>query len=517
MDTIIARWEWRTFGGDLARARAILHAQGSTGVQVSDEVYLLSALGDANVKVRAGLLEIKRLDQINGDGLEQWRPVLKAGFPLPAATVTRVFEALGLSAPRRLQRTQYGLEELSADLLGAEPRLRELRVHKERTRYRMDGCACEITEVLAEGRRVATLAVESEDAGAVIALVRALGLGEVANQGYPRGLKALIGWPGLVAVPGAQAAGHRFAVIDLGTNSVKVHVAERDDTGHWRRVLDRSEVTRLGEGLAETGRIAPVAQERTLAAFSGMVEEARRLGAERVVAVGTMGMRSATNSESFIAAVRDACGITIEVIGGDEEARLAYLAVEESLGIPGGTLVVFDTGGGSTQVTLGRDGRILERFSLNLGAARLTERFGLAGPVSRPVLDQALAAIAGELGRLDGLPRPDALVGMGGAVTNLTAVSLALSPYDPDRIQGATLERAEVVRQIDRYAALQSADRQAIPGLQPGRAEVILAGALVVLTLMDKLGQGWVSVSDRGLRHGVLIERFRGAEWAPDP
>lgn len=119
MDTIIARWEWRTFGGDLVRARAILHAQGSTGVQVSDEVYLLSALGDANVKIRAGLLDIKRLDQTNGDGLEQWRPVLKAEFPLPAATVTRMFEALGLPVPR-LQRTQYGLEELSADLLGVD-------------------------------------------------------------------------------------------------------------------------------------------------------------------------------------------------------------------------------------------------------------------------------------------------------------------------------------------------------------------------------------------------------------
>ena len=242
-----------------------------------------------------------------------------------------------------------------------------------------------------------------------------------------------------------------------------------------------------------------------------MVADARRLGAEQVVAVGTMGMRSAANSNDFIAAVRDACGITIEVIGGDEEARLAYRAVQESLGIPGGSVVVFDTGGGSTQVTLGRDGRILERFSLNLGAARLTERFGLAGPVPQETLDAALAAIGGELGRLDAVARPDALVGMGGAVTNLTAVSLALSPYDPDRIQGATLTRTEVEGQIARYAALDAEGRRAIPGLQPGRAEVILAGALVVLTLMDKLGQDRLSVSDRGLRHGVLLERFRVA------
>lgn len=507
MSTIVPRWEWRTFGGDLTAASARLQASGTTGVQASDEVYLLSVLCDANVKIRAGLMDLKQLEQVDGDGLEQWRPVLKAEFPLPAETVTRVFEALGLSAPR-LQRPDYTLDQLTAELVQPEPRLRALGVHKTRYRYRMGGCGCELTHVVAEGRAVTTLAVESEDAAAVAQTVRDLGLQGIPNRSYSRGLKALIGMTGDAPDPTGESAGQRFAVIDLGTNSVKLHVAERDAAGQWTRVLDRSEVTRLGEGLAETGRIGPAAQQRTLDAIRGMVADARRLGVEQVVAVGTMGMRSAANSDDFIAAVRDGCGLTIEVIGGDEEARLAYLAVQQSLGIPGGSVVVFDTGGGSTQVTLGRDGRILERFSLNLGAARLTERFGLAGPATRETLDAALAAIGGELGRLDSVARPDALVGMGGAVTNLTAVSLRLSPYDPDRIQGATLTRTEVEGQIARYAALDAEGRRAIPGLQPGRAEVILAGALVVLTLMDKLSQDRLSVSDRGLRHGVLLERF---------
>ncbi|MGE5152748.1 MAG: hypothetical protein ACM3ST_01920 [Bdellovibrio bacteriovorus] len=501
LGAVIPRWEWRTFGGDLAEARSRLQALGSTGSQDSDEVYLVSALGDANVKIRAGLLDLKRLEQTNGDGLEQWRPVLKAELPIAAATVIQVFEALGLPAPQ-LQRTHYSLEQLSVELIRPEPRLRDLQVHKERMRYRMRECACEVTEVVAAGRWVTTLAVESEDAAAVAQTVRELGLWGRPNQSYPRGLKALIDWAG-------EGQGPRFAVIDLGTNSVKLHVGERNPAGHWTRVLDRSEVTRLGEGLAETGIISPAARARTLAAIRDMADEARGLGAEQVVAVGTMGMRNAANSDAFIREVQDACGLSIEVIGGDEEARLAFLAVQESLGIPGGSVVVFDTGGGSTQITLGRDGAILDRFSLNLGAARLTEDFGLAGPVPRETLAAARAAIAVELARLDSVERPDALVGMGGAVTNLTAVSLGLSAYDPDRIQGATLSRAEVERQIDRYAALDAAGRRAIPGLQPGRAEVILAGALVVITLMDKLGQEQLSVSDRGLRHGVLLERFR--------
>lgn len=507
MSTIQPRWEWRTFGGDLARAAARLRAQGTSGRELSDEVYLLSALSDGNVKIRAGLLDIKRLEQTNADGLELWHPVLKTDFPVTGETVASLFDALGVPPPG-LDRPAYTQDQLRDELIGVEPRLRALDVHKERARYRLGGCRCEVTEVVADGRAVTSLAVESEDASAVTAVVRELGLTGVPNQSYPEGLKALIGFPAGAAQPGADPAGRRFAVIDLGTNSVKLYVAERDAAGRWTPVLDRSEVTRLGEGLAETGEIAPAAQERTLAAIRGMVEEARDLGAERVLAVGTMGMRSAANSDAFVERVRGACGITVEVISGEDEARLAYLAVRESLGIPGGSVVVFDTGGGSTQVTLGRDGQILERFSLNLGAARLTERFGLAEAVSEETLSTARAAIAGELGRLDALPRPDALVGMGGAVTNLTSVSLALSPYDPDRIQGATLTRSEVETQIARYAALDAADRRAIPGLQPGRAEVILAGALVVLTLMDKLGQGGVSVSDRGLRHGVLIERF---------
>jgi exopolyphosphatase/guanosine-5'-triphosphate,3'-diphosphate pyrophosphatase len=508
VNTIIPRWEWRTFGGDLAQACARLQAQGSTDVESSDEVYFLSTLADANVKIRAGLLEIKQLEQTNAEGLQQWRPVLKTELPVPVEIVALVFTGLGVPLPR-LERCDYGLEELREYLIRPDPRLRALEVRKERTRYRMGACACEVTKLAAEGHRLTTLAVESEDPLAVSATVRSLGLGAFPNRSYPQGLKALLGMSEGVPESGLRPRGRRFAVIDLGTNSVKLHVAERDSTGVWSPVLDRSEVTRLGEGLADTGRIAPEAQVRTLAAVQGMVEEARGLGAERVVAVGTMGMRSAANSDEFVAQVQAQCGVAIEVISGEEEARLAYLAVRESLGIPGGSVVVFDTGGGSTQVTLGSDGRILDRFSLNLGAARLTERFGLDGPVSQETLGAARRAIAGELGRLDDLPRPQHLVGMGGAVTNLTSVSQGLTPYDPRRIQGATLTRSEVEGQIARYAALDAEGRGEIPGLQPGRAKVILAGSLVVVTLMEKLAQDRILVSDRGLRHGVLLERFR--------
>ena len=299
-----------------------------------------------------------------------------------------------------------------------------------------------------------------------------------------------------------------FAVIDVGTNSVKFHIGERHDDGSWSTVTDRAEVSRLGEGIAETGDIAPAAIERTVEAIAGMAEESRRHDVAGLAAVGTMGMRSAGNSEAFIAAVRERCGVTIEVIPGAEEGRLAYLAVKAGLGLPAGSLVVLDTGGGSTQFTFGRGDAVDEQFSLDIGAVRLTAQYGLGAPLSREQLDDALAAIAGEFSRLDGATPPDALVGMGGAITNMTAIMLRLEEYDPDAVQGAVLSREEVDRQIELLRSRDVDARREIVGLQPKRADVILAGVCVVRTVMGKLEQDSLTVSDRGLRHGVLLERF---------
>jgi exopolyphosphatase/guanosine-5'-triphosphate,3'-diphosphate pyrophosphatase len=351
--------------------------------------------------------------------------------------------------------------------------------------------------VEADGRETRTIAVESEDAAAVVAAIRGLGLDGRVNTSYPRGLAALV-----------DGRPRRHAVIDVGTNSVKFHIGERDAAGRWRAVVDRAEMTRLGEGLGDHGAIAAEPLERTVAAIAGMVEEARHHQVQATAAVGTAGLRIASNRDQVVAAIQARTGITVEVIPGEEEGRLAYLAVRAGLGAPEGSLVVFDTGGGSSQFTFGRGPQVEERFSVNVGAVRYTERFGLDGVVAPEVLGDALAAIAADLSRLDGRSRPDALVAMGGAVTNMTAVKLALATYDPDLVQGATLDRAEIDRQIELYRTRDAERRRQIVGLQPKRAEVILAGACIVRTVMDKLGQQALTVSDRGLRHGLLLDRF---------
>jgi exopolyphosphatase/guanosine-5'-triphosphate,3'-diphosphate pyrophosphatase len=493
--TVTPRWEWRTFGESFGAAEELIGASPPTDDSESDEVYLLSARGE-NVKVRDGLMDIKVLRQVDRHGLERWEPVMKAALPLDAASLPRVFEALREPLPT-LSHVTYSLDRILSELVRPSAGVRALAVHKRRVRHRFDGCLCELSEIAAADRRSRTLAVEAEDPEAVLSLVTRLGLRDRVNTNVLRGLAALV-----------DDERRRVAVIDVGTNSVKFHLAEQSDDGTWCRLVDRSEVTRLGEGLAASGAISRSAMERTATAIAAMADEAKRQHASAIAAVGTAGLRSAGNRDDVVAAIDDASGVLVEPISGEEESRLAYLAVRAEIPLPDAALVVFDTGGGSSQFTFGCGSDVAERFSVEVGAVRYTERFGLDGAVSRDVLQAALDAIGHDLRVLDGRARPDLLVGMGGAVTNITAVELALDPYDPDAVQGATVERAAVDRQIELYRSREADGRRAIVGLQPKRAEVILAGACIVRTVMEKLQQDRFVVSDRGLRHGLLVERF---------
>lgn len=491
--TVVARWEWRIFGDGFGAAERRLTNATPGRIEDSDEVYVVALGSDASVKLRDGRVDAKRLLRVDRDGLEQWTPVLKATFPLTPPDVATVLELLGASPVARAMTTQ---EDFLA-LVEAHPDLTAVPVHKHREHYTFAGCMAESSELRTAAGAIRTLAVEAPDPGRVSAAVGALGLDGRPVVSVPRALKALIGF-------GAS----RAAVIDIGTNSVKFHVGQRASDGHWETIVDRAELTRLGEGLAEAGALTPTAIERTAAALTAMAEEARRLGASRIAAVGTAGLRIAPNADDFVEHMRDRAGVTIEILPGEEEARLAYLAALADLDIRGEVLGVFDTGGGSTQVTFSRGARVYERFSVNVGAVRLTERYGLHTRITGQALGVALRTIEEELSLLRERPAPDAVVGMGGAVTNLAAVAHGLEAYDPAVIHGTVLTRAEVERQIELYRVRSAQARERIVGLQPARAEVILAGACVVRTVLMLLDAEQLTVSDRGLRHGVIAERF---------
>jgi exopolyphosphatase / guanosine-5'-triphosphate,3'-diphosphate pyrophosphatase len=502
---IVPRWEWRVFGSIPDAAERRFASLATERVEDTDETYLLSRTSDASVKVRGGRMDVKRLERVDRHGLELWMPVMKATFPLSAAAVGAVLEALGAPAPAPpLERPEYTFEQLLAEGVDPSPGLLAIGVHKHREHYTLGGCMAELSELRTPAAGATrTIAIESEDAERVAAAVREIGAAERPVVCVARGLKTLVGF-------GAQ----RCAIIDVGTNSVKFHVGERGADGELRTLVDRAEVTRLGEGLDETGRLGRTPIERTVAAIAGMVDEARAIGAGTIAAVGTAGLRTAPNAAELIGAAEARTGVRVEVISGEEEARLAYLAAKTGLGpdLATGATVVFDSGGGSSQFTFGRGDRVEERFSVNVGAVRITERYGLDGVVSGAALATACAGIAAELRALAGRRRPDAIVGMGGAVTNLAAVEHGLATYDPDVVQGSVLDRHAIDRQIALYAGRTAGARREIVGLQRNRAEVILAGACIVRTVLTLLGRDALTVSDRGLRHGLVAERLR----APD-
>jgi exopolyphosphatase/guanosine-5'-triphosphate,3'-diphosphate pyrophosphatase len=191
MDTIVPRWEWRTFAASFGDADQRFRELPPGKVHESDELYLLSPNCDANVKIRDGLMDIKTLEQVDAHGLEQWRPVMKAAFPLPAAEVAMVCVALHV-APLP-PRDAYALEAMQAELAQPSRGVRAVPIHKQRQRYTVGGCSAEMTELVADGRAMRTVAIEFEDPARVWAAVREMGLERFENLSYPRGLKRLLG------------------------------------------------------------------------------------------------------------------------------------------------------------------------------------------------------------------------------------------------------------------------------------------------------------------------------------
>ena len=191
MENISSRWEWRTFGDGFGGAEERLEALTPDRLRESDEIYILSAVSNDNTKIRDMLMDIKTLQQVNQDGLEQWMPVMKGSFPLPVEEIARVFGAFRV-APQPFRRDAYTLEQLIGELVKVSRHLRAVDVRKKRTGYLINGCIAEVAEVTVEGTTTRTVAIEAEDPVKVIATVRQLGLGRFSNTNYVRELKSLV-------------------------------------------------------------------------------------------------------------------------------------------------------------------------------------------------------------------------------------------------------------------------------------------------------------------------------------
>ncbi len=303
----------------------------------------------------------------------------------------------------------------------------------------------------------------------------------------------------------------RVAAIDIGTNTIRLLVGEADGRGGYRPIFAAQEITRLGQGLLPERMLQPEPMRRSLAVLARYRAAAAEHGIAAMAAVGTSALREAGNREAFLARARREAGLEIAVVSGEEEARLTLLGVRAALASPPRRLLMLDIGGGSTELLLADGPDVLAAVSTGLGAVTLTERHLAHDPPQAAELAAVRQSAAERIARarneaLRGLASGDAFVGTAGTVTTLAAVDLALTAYDPARITGHRLTRDGVARLLDRLASLPLARRRRVSGLEPARADVIVAGAAVCLAALDVLGFPALTVSDGGLREGILLD-----------
>ena len=302
----------------------------------------------------------------------------------------------------------------------------------------------------------------------------------------------------------AEAQHDLVGAIDIGTNSVLLLIARRGAEG-LEPVLERATITRLGEGVDQRRELAPAAARRTLECLEGYAAELRRLGVRRAAAVGTSAMRDARGGDEFRGRAREVLGFEPRVISGEEEARLTFAGSLSGLpGSDGDPAIVFDIGGGSTELVRGRRGSssVEAAISLDIGSVRLTERHVRADPPGA----EELAAIDADIRTaLETAPAPTGacLVGVAGTVTTLAAIAAEVDPYDASRIHGMRLSVPRLEEVAERLASLPLSERVKLPGLSPKRADVIVAGARIALAVARASGQGSLLVSDRGVRWGL--------------
>ncbi|WP_236243563.1 Ppx/GppA phosphatase family protein [Streptomyces sp. CC228A] len=299
----------------------------------------------------------------------------------------------------------------------------------------------------------------------------------------------------------------RVAAVDCGTNSIRLLVADVDPETDEVVDLDRRmTIVRLGQGVDRTGRLAPEALERTFAAcreYAAVIEE---LGAQKLRFVATSASRDAENRDDFVRGVRDILGVEPEVVTGDQEADFSFTGATKELDGTD-TYLVVDIGGGSTEFVVGTEHARAAR-SVDIGCVRLTERHVRTDPPSR---DEVAAISADVRAALDlaeqtvPLREADTLVGLAGSVTTVAAVALGLEAYDSSVIHGSRISAEQVAEVTDRLLAMTHDERAAIPVIHPGRVDVIIAGALVLREVMERVGAREVVVSEHDILDGIAL------------
>ncbi len=311
-----------------------------------------------------------------------------------------------------------------------------------------------------------------------------------------------------------------LAGIDIGTNTLRLLIAEiGEDTFHER--YSDTTITRLGQDLERTGELTIEAMERSIPVFAAYAGKVREHSAVKLAAVGTSALRKAGNQEAFLRGVRETAGIDITVISGAEEARLTLLGVDRALRRKGGDVLesalVMDIGGGSSEVIRTRPDAAPVEMSIPIGAVYLTERFMRHDPPTSEDMALLRQAVRDKIRSLDNadpethaeMSLPRLCAGTAGTITTLAAMDQEMNVYDPEKINGSTLGRASLDRIVEQLTTSTLAERRSIPGLETGREDIILAGAVVAQEIMGRYEYHEMLVSDWGLREGIVLDLYQ--------
>ena len=311
----------------------------------------------------------------------------------------------------------------------------------------------------------------------------------------------------------------RLAAIDIGTNSIRCIIVATDDRGGFRVLDDEKAAVRLGEGLTQSGNISAAAWERARQALVRMRHIADGLGVESIVAVATSAVRKAANGAAFVAAMENEAGFPLRVISGEEEAELALLSASRHFDLGAAPHALVDIGGGSIEIVLTAGALVEAMWSLELGAVFLSERFLTSDPVSRFELATLRHHIRHSLRQV--LPRAahshlNCLIGSGGTITTIGAMLMARRGERYDSLSGYEIIRSDIVHLLAMLQRTTCRERRNLPGLNPERADIIVAGVTLVDELMDVLDLNMLRINEGGIREGLIVQSLAGHGLLPE-
>lgn len=300
---------------------------------------------------------------------------------------------------------------------------------------------------------------------------------------------------------------NRVASIDIGTNTILLLIAELEE-GKLKPLFDMETIVRLGEGVQKNGVLSEKAMERGFQTLTRYLKKCQTMGVQEIFAIGTSAMREARNSEVFLRMSKEKLGLPIEIISGEKEAEISFLAVVKDFRETEKMILVVDVGGGSTEFIAGRGERIAQWKSLPLGSVRFTEQFLVSDPVQEKEWEKMEEEVRKWLAKIPPSREPVTMVAVGGTATTLASVDQGLKEFIPEKIHHFALEKEALKNQLLLYRSKTIEERKKIPGLAPARADVMLAGGAILYLAMEKFHCSSVLISCHGIRYGLLYKKL---------